>query len=326
MKKLLSVFIFLIISFYCIGQSYTVTAFMDEYSELTSYNSIAIETQGDIWWEKRFELPFDFELFDTSYNYMICDWVGSCYFDDDVEYSIKLLTFGYEFDNVLDTINILSDVRYQYKEENGLNCLVLQFTKVRLNSDPSVDQYDSNVNFQWWYFENGTIEVRFGPSNLEHSPNYVPGEGFYYLPSNYDPILSGPEMTLTHPHNANVFVDYGNINSYDTYEIKYNEYSDGMRWWPPSGWVIRFENNNVGTDDLPKENKDVIYPNPVNKILNIGEDYNFNNAMIFSIEGIKVMEFSCPKENMDVSSLPSGIYYLVIKNSNETLTNKFIKI
>ncbi|MEZ4907829.1 MAG: T9SS type A sorting domain-containing protein [Saprospiraceae bacterium] len=326
MKKLLIIFIFLIISFNCIGQSYTVTAFMDEYSELTSYNSIAIETQGDIWWEKRFELPFDFELFDTSYNYMICDWDGSCYFDDDVEYSIKLLTFGYEFDNVLDTINILSDVRYQFIEENGLNCLVVQFTKVRLDSDPSVDEYDSNVNFQWWYFENGDIEVRFGPSNLDYSPVYVPGEGFYYLPSNGDPILSGPEMTLTHPHDEDIFVDYGNINSYDTYEITYNEYSDGMRWWPPSGWVIRFENNYVGTDDLSKENQDVIYPNPVKDILNIREGYNFDYARIFSIEGKCIRECHSHIDKIDVSSLPSGIYYLDFKNNNETFTNKFIKI
>ena len=48
-------------------------------------------------------------------------------------------------------------------------------------SDPSVEEFDSHIDMQYWFYEDGTIEIRFGHSNLDNSPVYVPGDGFYRI-------------------------------------------------------------------------------------------------------------------------------------------------
>lgn len=41
---------------------YNVTAFQGQYEEIEEFNSIALETFGDLYWEKEFKLPFTFQL------------------------------------------------------------------------------------------------------------------------------------------------------------------------------------------------------------------------------------------------------------------------
>jgi hypothetical protein len=144
---------------------------------------------------------------------------------------------GYDFDIVnIDTNNIVSDIRYKFSKKNNLNALVLQYTKVRLISDPSVSEFDSHINFQVWYFENGTMEVRFGSYNLDNSPNYIPGEGFYLLPNNHSPIYYGPEMLIRNAFKENVGL--GLDGPYNNYNV--DNIGGYLTELPPKGWVIRF--------------------------------------------------------------------------------------
>ena len=148
------------------GQYYQVESFQDEYKEIEQYNSLLIENDGFRSWDKRFDLNFTFPFFDIYYDYINCFDVGICYFDDEIDYSMRLLEFGYEPDILKDSVNILSDVRYTLTNWLNKKVLIIQFTKNRLFSDPTIESHDSHVNFQYWFFENGTIEIHVGPSNI----------------------------------------------------------------------------------------------------------------------------------------------------------------
>ncbi len=150
------IFILLSISFPVIifGQ-YTVQAQFEEYKELENYNSVALETFGDLYWEKEFDLPFTFPYFDTTLGSFVLNHVGLGLIDGEIDFSLRLLAFGYMFDNVTNPDNIESDVRYKFGKIDGKDYLVVQFTKNRLLSDTSIEEFDSHVNFQYWFFDDG---------------------------------------------------------------------------------------------------------------------------------------------------------------------------
>ena len=52
-----------IATLFCCGVTaqYEVTSFQDQYEEVENFSSIALETFGDLYWEKEFELPFTFQ-------------------------------------------------------------------------------------------------------------------------------------------------------------------------------------------------------------------------------------------------------------------------
>jgi Secretion system C-terminal sorting domain len=74
-------------------------------------------------------------------------------------------------------------------------------------------------------------------------------------------------------------------------------------------------------------NKIQIFPNPVNDILNIKTDNNQKiNALILSdINGREIINQTLNTENINVSELQKGIYFLKIDSDNGIFTKKIIK-
>lgn len=301
---------------------YDVTAFQGSYEEIENYNSIAIETFGDLYWEKEFDLPFSFQYFDTAFNSLTINVEGLGSFENEIDYSMRLMAFGYMFDNVLDTNSIDSDVRYKFGQKNGKNYLVIQFTKNRLFSDTSIEEYDSHVNFQYWFFDDGTIEIRFGPSNIENSPVYVPGEGFYLL-TDQGPKPSGPQLALYHPFDENIRLEYNDLDSHEEYELN-TDGTGSVDWWPPDGWVIRFTNQLVSTNILNPHESTKIFPNPTNGQIFMDSNEKIKSAEVYNCHGERVSNRS--SASIDLSNLNSGIYYLKIITDNSFSNHKIIKL
>lgn len=86
-------------------------------------------------------------------------------------------------------------------------------------------------------------------------------------------------------------------------------------------------NNLISVDDSPtakKINNIVLYPNPVSQRLNISADNIFGNEIrIFNLLGMKVWHSKAisDKIEIDVSTLPSGVYFLKIDRE----TRMFVK-
>src|SRR5688572_23050607 len=88
---------------------YDIESFQGVYSELTSYQSVAILTMGSIFWEYEFDLNFDFPFFDSSYNKLIYREEAWGSLTEDQDEAFLLMEFdAYVFDNVEDTFNITS--------------------------------------------------------------------------------------------------------------------------------------------------------------------------------------------------------------------------
>jgi hypothetical protein len=68
--------------------------------------------------------------------------------------------------------------------------------------------------------------------------------------------------------------------------------------------------------------KAILYPNPTNGILNVGND-NLNKILIFDISGKQIKVFE-PKNQIDLSDMSKGIYLIKLISDEGILTDKII--
>lgn len=299
--------------------TYVIDTFRIEYKELETYRSVALETEGAHIWDLEFEFPFEFPYYDSIYTSINCDAAGVCYFDTSYDYDMFLFAFNYELDNVWDPNNIPSDVRYAIVEDGGMQALVLQYTKVRLSGDPSAELYDTYLNFQLWFFENGYIEIHFGEMNLDQSEWYVPGEGFYQHFSNADPILMGPAVGVQHPA---IIEDQTHLNG------EWNNYTIVNRvgyltTLPPVGFVIRFRKETTAASDQPLSQLQV-YPNPATDQVTVTANEPISEITFINLNGDRVFK-SIMTESIDISPLSKGMYILEVIIDDKPYYRKLIK-
>lgn len=101
-------------------------------------------------------------------------------------------------------------------------------------------------------------------------------------------------------------------------------YTDGFND-PPNVYLVKNSSQILSSSPLENETKLVLTPNPVIDILYI-ENIQIENDQfieIFTSQG-QLVKTSKIDRNINVSSLPSGIYYFRIKNKG--ITKKFVKI
>ena len=84
--------------------------------------------------------------------------------------------------------------------------------------------------------------------------------------------------------------------------------------------ILLSTNNNILTDNIS------IYPNPVNDILNIkSKDNQKISFVIIDINGREIISKTSNDNNINVSNLKKGIYFVKITNDNSSITKKIIK-
>ncbi len=320
LKSIIAICLFQLFSLLGNAQTYKLDTLRTEYQALETYKSVAIEEEGDFDWEKRFDFPFVFPYYDSLYTHIFCNNNSFCYFEYNPEWDIKLMTFSYQFDNVLDTVNIVSDVRYNYIRKNGKQALVLQYTKNRLASDASIDDYDSYINFQLWFYEDGVMEVHFGDINLDNSPNYRPGEGFYFTFVDGTEMNSGPEMGVRHPLDE---------EDQTWLEGDWNDYivRNGVGYLttlPPKGFVIRFSKKTSSTTDAI-DTPVTVYPNPTSDQLTIKYGGNIFKTIIKSISDENIDVLGENIKTLHTDMLHKGMYILEMHTSAGVTQTKFIK-
>ncbi len=84
------------------------------------------------------------------------------------------------------------------------------------------------------------------------------------------------------------------------------------------------------SEEAPSNNKMILYPNPVNDVLNISfaGTSNETNISIFNATGQLLRKINTNSQNnfaINVSDLQKGVYFIKIENGNEIITNRFIK-
>jgi hypothetical protein len=92
--------------------------------------------------------------------------------------------------------------------------------------------------------------------------------------------------------------------------------------------VRTYDPNSNGVNELSNNNNFSVYPNPANKLITV----NYNNALPTEIEisditgkvALQNLLNSSGTETFDISGLNKGLYFISLKNGNETSTKKLI--
>lgn len=93
------------------------------------------------------------------------------------------------------------------------------------------------------------------------------------------------------------------------------------RWTPRNIEII------VGIDpDIEDFDDGSVYPNPVRDVLFLNTRSNYQEAQIYSISGKMIYRETKPKTPIDMSTIPSGVYLLILRDSDDRIEQfKIIK-
>ena len=91
--------------------------------------------------------------------------------------------------------------------------------------------------------------------------------------------------------------------------------------------ITLIDQSTVGINELDKENSFVIYPNPTNSILNIkSNNQQLQNATIEIKNTLgQLVYFDVYAPQINISDLPSGLYFITSNNKETKRTIKFVK-
>ena len=81
----------------------------------------------------------------------------------------------------------------------------------------------------------------------------------------------------------------------------------------------------VGIDQNVSENSIQVYPNPTNSIITIDTEMNIRSVRILDLTGKIITSNSQSSKTINVTDLPSGIFFLEIETEEGSFTKKFIK-
>lgn len=264
---------------------------------------------------------------------------SNCYFED------------LYFYDVLTNQNLESKtLTFNYHESNGIKTLSLRDADYNVASFSTESQPEPNpLLFQTWYlymtvgdlgdpvFYNGPnppqikINQDFTYTGLEGCAT-ISGDFILGAAENYDFLLQSQNY-MTDESNC----PPGNV-VYSMYDLPYNyplgcilyEGNDGIDYFQYEtypGFISYFRNALILSTPENSLAALKIFPNPVeNKLIIQSPINNFDSVSITDINGriVKSLKNSISNE-IEVSSLKSGIYFITITSSQGNITKKFIK-
>jgi hypothetical protein len=230
-------------------------------------------------------------------------------------------------DRSLNTTNpSVSTISYQTFGMAGDKICVIDYKNIGFYMEISDDNESTNwVDFQIWFYENGTMEVHFGQSNITKPQTIWDGNS----------TERGLQVTLSKLFDFDLFDTVG-----ETYELKGNAdaptfvsanstYLNYISGYPAIETVYRFSRNTASLDEASMENTFIIYPNPTAQTLNISGALNvISKIKIMSIQGVllKDLEVNQFAENTNLIeglTLANGVYQLQIETASGNSVKKF---
>ncbi|MBK8626636.1 MAG: T9SS type A sorting domain-containing protein [Saprospiraceae bacterium] len=320
--KSLVLLLFSVSNTICFGQSYIVEIDSISYDTLIDYTSIVKENWDDRVippnkFDKEFDLGFDFPYFDTNFDKVYISNKSLIDFEGFDEYAMQFLVQLSPFYAVLDQPDVYnSDFRYKRDYVDNKSVFIIEFKNVDLFIEENT-QVD--LSFQFWLWENGNIEIRFGELNC---PNeyFKPGFGVYDSFLNKYFTLS---MTILSKDGNEIINVGGNINTNPI--IHYNTYFDdplGLTHLPAKNTVCRFRKKTTSTQN--QDQGIINLPNLLKETINIPADIEFNYFLISDSFG-RVLAKS-KNRNFDISNLSNGVYFITFLQGSKVVTSKFLKI
>lgn len=208
-----------------------------------------------------------------------------------------------------------SAVRYKTVGAVGSRIFKLQFEELRIQND-SVG--NDRCNYQVWMYEaNGRIEFRTGPYEVTQQDGYFTGElgvvsGIAMIDLVNEELLPGAIFLID---DANYPTPFYNATP---------EIIPTLIGHPSDGMVYRFDKTILGIEKLTQQVSFDIYPNPATSSIEIKGD--FTDATTFKVYDLKNQLLGTYVDSkINIDALASGVYMVVVTNSNGSTTKKFVK-
>jgi hypothetical protein len=193
----------------------------------------------------------------------------------------------------------------------------VSFKAVNISSDTIKSATFNYYSYLWSYSNQWLLNNPIAPGDtLSHTFSYpymLIYEGFYEL------FVKGKVV-----YPSYVYIDTDTIK---LYAIRHNYKSSGdtLNTWCPVGGAIK---------EIGSKNPLTISPNPALNSINLKMDDRLLpvrcSISIYGICGKEMKQLTIPKTNksinIDISTLPPGLYYIHLKSDNQILgIGKFIK-
>lgn len=213
----------------------------------------------------------------------------------------------------------LSNISYKVEGTNGARIFKLEYNNVGFLDDDTTSDF---INYQVWLYEStNVIEFRYGPSQINNpvgSFEDLSGLGIGLFPSlmtETGTVLSTCYTLSGDPENPMVTaIEPG--QEIDEFSLNGN---------PNTGIVYRFTPGILNTQAFETTNFK-IYPNPVKDVFSIQTKEPINRMFITNTLGVNVFTRDARFDNINISELPSGVYFITIITNNARTTKRLIKV
>lgn len=314
------------------AQTYEFSYSNAEYNDLVGSTSL---NNGSTWDDPSFNIPigFDFELYDNIINEIEISEVGLGgilappvtvpVVPAIVATSVDLIDRGYDFED--ESAPSLSNISYLLDGAPGSQILKIEWNNAGFYGD--LDEHNVSTDFMnmqlWLYEGSNTIEMRYGPSNIEYPQFSYEGEPgpFVGLLSGLDlinEIPTGELIVLINDPAAPISIPKFNVEDIPS-----------LNGTIPDGMVYTFSKVISNVQEVDQYSDLIsIFPNPTEDLINInieGDNLLIDQVTIYNALGKEVLITNDTRQAIDLSDLADGIYLVKISTDKGLVTKRVTK-
>ena len=297
---------------------YTIEVFTEDYTHLENYFPLNIDPLWDVP-ITQLNMQFDFPCFgDTADLVRLSDLGGSIeIFMENGDFHLISGTNA-DLNDVLNVIpDSLTDGSFHRSVVQGImpnRVFKLEYFNVGFDWEMlSTGGASSVANFQIWLFENGDIEIHYGPHTIQNLSDicfWSAATAGISANWNFDDF-TGDFLWANGTASNPTFMEYFGVE-YDSLQI--SQVFTGLNTWPDDGQVYRFSYDLapiIKIDETEKSDLS-IYPNPSSEyIIAQFPDNRLRQISIYDMNGSVVKTFQTnEKLTINVNTLSPGFYIL----------------
>lgn len=296
---------------------YTASTFTDTYTPLVEWFPLNVDPMWDVPIVP-LNLQFEFPCYgDTADLIRLSDLGGAIeIFMEDGSFHLISATNA-DFNDVLNVLPAGSEgSTHRYFTVGTSPNLIYKLEYNNVGFDWEMGQTGgaaSVADVQIWLYENGDIEIRYGPSTVVDLADVCfwgtssAGLSSYWNFEEFTANFLWANGSSSSPD----FVEFENVE-YDSLQI--SNVFNGLDQWPSEGQVYHFGYDLAPTIDISELNKKdfAIYPNPTTEYINIRlKDSEERTFYMFNMQGQLVKSFnSIGFSRISIQELNPGSYSL----------------
>ncbi|WP_338733533.1 T9SS type A sorting domain-containing protein [Mangrovimonas cancribranchiae] len=272
---------------------------------------------------------------DSTNGYIFTRWANVLVADNDINLS-ALHIFRSDWNNGSTLDVVINNSTFVNNDYNGT-----YGNSITASGNGSVNLNVNNTIF-WQNTVNGTAATRDISNGAETNYDVVISNAIAAVPNNAGTYgtFSVSNVTTLDPATDNLnldsdykptvsssyIIDQGDNAFYDVALFGDLDLSGNTRFFNTTIDLGAYEyNSTLGVDAVSLTTNSVkLYPNPATDIVNIKTNETIKYVTVFNINGQKVLEVA-NQSQINISNLPTGMYFLSIKTNQSNQTIKILK-